>query len=154
MVKMAVLRAHICRWVLVVQEEFPSFNVPDLKITMDYYGFLWIPVDSYVAAGVIGGLSLMEDAPPVFKIMLEEYAQMDLQERFELVRFCRVVKVFKESQRRLIISFGGSPKALEMRNHVIGFLKGREAWDFKMGRPPAGHMERELGLWLKEFLSN
>ena len=40
----------------------------------------------------------------------------------------------------------------EIRATITSTLVSKEQVEHKIGRPPAGYMERELGAWLKEFL--
>ncbi len=78
---------------------------------------------------------------------------MSMEEQSDLVRFCRIVKTFETNTKKLVLSFGAGKKAQEIRSTLTGIITQQEGAQYKLGRPPAGYMERELGIWLKELLS-
>ena len=84
---------------------------------------------------------------------LATYEAFSLEERSELVTFFRVSKVYRSDQVRLTMSLGHGSLADEFRQKLLPTWREREGWSQKIGRPPAGHLERELGKWLHEFLS-
>ena len=84
--------------------------------------------------------------------IIKDYMKSSLEEKCDTLRFCRIVKTFDPNRKKVVLSWGPSPKAQELRSTVMGILCSLENWEYKVGRPPPGHMERELGAWLKELL--
>ncbi len=78
---------------------------------------------------------------------------MDRQEKNDVVPFIRVAKMFKSDRKKLIVSMNAYTEfSRGLRQVLFRNLKQRPDWDMKTGRPPAGHMERELAAWLKAML--
>ena len=77
---------------------------------------------------------------------MDKYEAMGWEEKCDFVKFCRVSKVYKEDQRRLVISFGqeGGPA----RGPILQALQ-ETGWVRKHGRAPPGYMEREVQEWLE-----
>ena len=86
----------------------------------------------------VGGRNL-----EVLKAHLEELGTMSVQEKCETVRFCKLTKVFDANLRRITMAI---PKA-GLRTAVLGGLEQAGA-ERKLGRAPAGAMERELQAWI------
>ena len=75
-------------------------------------------------------------------------------------RFCPFFKLTRcykkkgETQKmRITMSFGPSTEAQQARTLLIAVLELHSKVEFKVGRPPAGGLEREVQQWLETFLS-
>ena len=110
--------------------------------------FIW------TSLGLLVGIKKI--APPnaqeAVQMIIDDYKKASLEEKCDILRFCRIVKTFDPNRKKVVLSWGPSPKAQEYRSTVMGILCSLENWEYKVGRPPPGHMERELGVWLKELL--
>ena len=62
--------------------------------------------------------------------------------------------MFDNSKKKLILAFGPSKKAQEIRSKMMSTLVAQEQVEHKIGRPPAGYMKRELRVWPKELLKD
>ena len=82
----------------------------------------------------------------------DHWKNSSLEEKADTIRFCRIIKMFDNSKKKLILAFGPSKTAQEIRATVTAALAAKEQVEHKIGRLPAGYMERELGLWLMELL--
>ena len=87
--------------------------------------------------------------------MAGQWSQLSLEEKNDIVPFVRAAKMYKTEQKKLIISMNShTPMAADLRQLVVKHLRARPEWEAKTGRPPAGHMERELGAWLKLMMED
>ncbi len=69
------------------------------------------------------------------------------------MRFCKCAKLYDETQKKVALSFGSGQEALTYRHHVLNVLKGMEGWNYKLGKPPVGHLARSLATFLLELVS-
>ena len=58
--------------------------------------------------------------------------------------------MFDNSKKKLVLAFGPSKKAQEIRATITSTLVSKEQVEHNIGRPSAGYMEREREAWLKE----
>ena len=76
-----------------------------------------------------------------------------VEEKGRLCTFFKLTKCYKkrgETQKtRITMSFEPSPEAQNTRLTPIQVLKHVSFIDFKVGRPPAGGLEREIQAWLE-----
>jgi hypothetical protein len=97
---------------------------------------------------------IKKSAPPnaqdAVQKIIEDYKKSSQEEKCYILRVSRIVKTFDPNRKKVVLSRGPSPKA---RSTVIGILCSLENWEYKVGSPPPGHMERERGAWLKELLN-
>ena len=73
------------------------------------------------------------------------------EEKQNILRFCRIVKLYDTSKKKIVMSWSPTSKAQELRQTFCAAVASIPEIEYKIGRPPAGHMERELSLWLKEI---
>jgi hypothetical protein len=111
--------------------------------------FLW------TAQGILVGITKMLEGARKDEAnkILDHWNKASMEEKSDLIRFCRVVKTFESDTKKLVMSWGASRQAQEYRSVFMGFMTSFEQVQFKVGRPPAGYMERELALWLKELIN-
>ena len=83
------------------------------------------------------------------KAHLEELSVMSILEKTEVVRFCRISKMFDPNLRRLTLSI---PKP-GLRAAMLSGLEQTGA-ERKMGRAPAGAMEREMQAYVDGLVDN
>ena len=96
---------------------------------------------------------LLTDDAKAIQAAVVTWKHMDRLEKNDVVPFIRVAKMFKSDRRKLILSMGAYTDFSKcLRQVLVRNLKQRPEWDMKTGRPPAGHMERELAAWLKAML--
>ena len=109
----------------------------------------------WTSLGLLVGIKKI--APPnaqeAVQKIIEDYKKASLEEKCDILRFCLIVKTFDPNRKKVVLSWGPSPKAQEYRSTVMGILCSLENWEYKVGRPPPGHMERERGAWMKELLN-
>ena len=108
----------------------------------------------YTALGLFAGLLQIapEGKKEEIKNIIKTYKEYSLEEKVDLLKFCRIVKTFDASKKKLVLSWGPGQLAQEFRSTIMGIMTNIENMDYKVGRPPAGYMERELSLWLKEMI--
>ena len=82
------------------------------------------------------------------KDLYTKYESLDLLGRNELVKLCKIAKLYDPETKKLVISFGTGPEALQLRGLVMPVLTKTPEAQVKVGKPPPGYMERELGDWL------
>ena len=105
----------------------------------------------YTAAGLLNRLMdmIQENMKPDLKVFTDLWPKLSDEEKTDLIKFCRIVKTYEGARKKLIISFGPSPQAQKLRCVFMSSLNSLEDVTHKMGRPPAGYMERELSQWLE-----
>jgi hypothetical protein len=114
------------------------------------------PPHLFCFAGVLGGLSKSiqdESAAEAFSQALETFTSLNQYAKNDIARFCRIVKMYRAAQKKLVISFGPGAEAQSVRSKIIAALAQDDRWEMKVGRAPSGYMERELGQWLEVLLS-
>ena len=87
------------------------------------------------------------------KAMLDKYESMSTVLRNEWARMCRLVKLYDESQRKIVLSFGCGAEALEVRCKVLTYLDKIDGAVRKTGKAPAANLERQLGDFLKGIMA-
>ena len=97
--------------------------------------------------------SQQEGASPQIKEALSVYEAWPARTRAEHVRMCRVVRLYKEEQRKIVMAFGPGVEAQQLRGLILEVMQGQDEWVFAQGRPPPGHMERLLSQWASEIAS-
>ena len=107
----------------------------------------------YIFGSLLDYLASVPDAMDPIKTALRLYETWSLRVRAEHVKMCRVVKLYKEGNRKLIRVLGNGAEAQELRRLILPLLEGLEEWSFVQGRPPPGHMERLLSQWALEIVS-
>ena len=113
-------------------------------------GFGFGPPHLYIFAAMLTSMSEMEGvlASPLVGL-LKKYSEMPTNDRSDIIKLCRVVKMYKEGERKVVFSFGTTPLDVELQMASHALPPSLETWSVKVGRAPASHMERELGDWLK-----
>ena len=81
------------------------------------------------------------------------YEKLNLGQRGELVKLCKVAQVYKTSQVRIVMAFGLGPDALVLRNMVLLRLSAWENFEHKQGKSPATHMERVMSAWVEAMVA-
>ena len=81
------------------------------------------------------------------------YESPDVMGRSDLAKLCKIAKLYDPAMKQLVITFGTGQEALRLRSLVMpALIKIPEAQP-KVGKPPPGYMERELGEWLKHIIN-
>ena len=78
----------------------------------------------------------------------ESMEVMSTEQKAELCRFFRVNRCWKEAQSRITFAYTPSKEGQELRLVMIAILKAM-GFEFKVGRSPPGHLERELQAWVE-----
>ena len=148
--------------VWLIPSELPILTVPagqntlyDKKVRKKGKGHGLGPPFLWTALGMMVGLAQTltgEKQVEVNKIV-EKWKASSQEEQADLIKFCRVVKTFESNTRKLVLSFGASQVSQEIRSTLVGHISSLEGAMYKLGRPPAGYVERELSNWLKELLA-
>ena len=80
-----------------------------------------------------------------------------MEEKGRFIPFFKLTKCFKkrgETQKhRITFSFGPTKDAQDARDLLIKTLSSHSLVEFKVGRPPAGGLERDIQEWLETFMS-
>ena len=79
---------------------------------------------------------------------LENWKGLNIEQRCELVKSCKVAKLFDQTQRKAVLAFGPGPEAAALRSQVLTRLKAEEGFVFKVGKAPPGNLERQLSQFL------
>ena len=79
---------------------------------------------------------------------METLREMPIAERCEVVRYCRVDKMYNQDKKRLTLCIERTPVRLQMLQALE--LAGAEK---KQGRAPKNHMVNELQDWLEALLA-
>jgi hypothetical protein len=95
-----------------------------------------------------------KDAVTWLEAHQQEFAAMDLQGRQEVISFFRMVEMYQKESTKLVISWSPTQQGQVARQAWTKILKLEQDWEVKVGRPPANHLERQLGAWLTEFLQS
>ena len=100
----------------------------------------------YVMGGLLNALATENEANPnpVMTKLEEEYKNMEIARKEELVRLCKVAKLFRTDCKKVVLAFGPGPEVAELKNIVVAALRSRKDWEYKVGKAPQGHMERLL----------
>ena len=56
------------------------------------------------------------------------------------IKMCRLVKLYEDSHRKIVLSFGHGAEALEVRSKVLSCLDNLEGAVRKTGKAPAGNL--------------
>ena len=107
----------------------------------------------YIMGALIDSLATQHNADPDMTSMLEKYEAMNTVQKNEWARMCRLVKLYEESQRKIVLSFGSGVEALAVRSKVLGYLEMIEGSVRKTGKAPAANLERQLGEFLKGIMA-
>ena len=83
----------------------------------------------------------------------QQYSGMLISQRLEVVRMCKLAKLFRSDQRKLVLAFGSGGEAQMLRRRILDVLCKIPNVEYKQGRPPAGHMERVLSQWVQELVA-
>ena len=95
------------------------------------------------------GESIGTATAQVIKEHITEYDDADLVEKGEMIRFCRLSKLYDQSKRRFTMCWGPGQEAV--RRAVLKAMV-EKGWERKQGRAPPSFMERELQAWLEVLL--
>lgn len=79
---------------------------------------------------------------------LEEYETMEVKEKCEIVRYCRLSSTYKSSDRRITICLAPCHPVRPYLNRALEELN----WERKFGKAPKAFLERELQEWLNIFM--
>ena len=104
------------------------------------------PPHIYVMGGLLNALATENEANPNpgMTKLEEEYKNMEIARREELVRLCKVAELFRTDCKKVVLAFGPGPEAAELKNIVVAALQSRKDWEYKVSKAPQGHMERLL----------
>ena len=129
------------------------------------------PPHLFVAGGVIA--SLQEQILEKAKTDKENQAQLSdwavklttladkleaatTEEKSRMIRFFKISKAYKkrgETQKlRVTMSWGPDPHSQEARLMLMQVMKTFSNMEWKIGRPPAGGLERDIQAWLEVFV--
>jgi hypothetical protein len=90
------------------------------------------------------------------KTLSEVMESSTIEQKGRMIRFFKISKAYKkrgETQKlRLTMSWGPDPHSQEARLLLLEVLKTFSNMDFKVGRPPAGGLERDIQAWLEVFV--
>ena len=81
-----------------------------------------------------------------------KYKAMSLPRRADIIKLCKCSKLYDQSQRKMVLSFGTGPEGQECRNIVLPMIVAIEGAVHRLGKAPRGFMERELGEWLGHLM--
>jgi hypothetical protein len=107
----------------------------------------------YIFGAVLAALAKMEDATEEEKNCFQIYEKLTLVQRGEVIKVCKLAKVYRETHKKLVFAWGVGPQAQLLRTLVVQKLVSLEGWELKQGKAPAGHLEREIASWLTDMLS-
>ena len=125
------------RYGIAVQEKGHGLDAPHL----------------YIMGSLLDSLATLNSADMELKAMLDKYESLTTIQRNEWARMCRLVKLYEESQRKIVLSFGSGVEALEVRCKVLTCLDRLEGAVRKTGKAPAANLERQLGDFLKGIMA-
>ena len=90
------------------------------------------------------------------KTLADKLETATTEEKARMIRFFKISKAYKkrgETQKlRLTMSWGPDPHSQEARILVMEVLKSFSNMEWKVGRPPAGGLERDIQAWLEVFV--
>ena len=107
----------------------------------------------YIMGALLDCLATENSSDLELKNMLDKYESMSTILRNEWARMCRLVKLYDESQRKIVLSFGSGAEALEVRCKVLAYLDKIDGAVRKTGKAPAANLERQLGDFLKGIMT-
>ena len=107
----------------------------------------------YVLGAILDWLATALGAETVHSNNFQQYEKMDMVARGDLVRLCKVAKVYQQDQVRLVFCFGHGPEALALRARVMTRLQSQEGFVYKQGKAPPSHMERALSSWPEQLIA-
>jgi hypothetical protein len=129
------------------------------------------PPHLFVAGGVIASLQeqieekaktdkenekQLKDWAGKLKTLTEVLEGATIEQKGRMIRFFKISKAYKkrgETQKlRLTMSWGPDPHSQEARLLIMEVLQRFSNMEFKVGRPPAGGMERDIQAWLEVFV--
>jgi hypothetical protein len=82
---------------------------------------------------------------------VQDYGSLNPEGKCELIRYFKVAKCYKQENSKVLMSFSPSPAGQKLRTIALECLKTLDPankWEAKLGRSPAGHLERDLQAWL------
>ena len=89
--------------------------------------------------------------------LVDYLEKASIEEKGRFCPFFKLTKCYKkkgETQKtRLTMAFGPSRDAQEARLLLMKIMSTYSLVDFKVGRPPAGGLERKVQQWLETFLA-
>ena len=110
------------------------------------------PPHLWAFQGLLDGLAAMGEAigaanAAKVKQFLEQYSNQSNEEAGEMIRICYLKPTYEKGKCRIILEISRCP----IRENILSALV-QAGFSRKMGKPPPGHMERELSDWLERFL--
>ena len=87
------------------------------------------------------------------KQVYTNYKSLGIEARAELIKLAKCAKMYAPEQKKLALTFGVGAEAQQLRSLVISLIKGIDQASYKVGKPPAGYMERDLADWLQHMSS-
>ena len=82
----------------------------------------------------------------------EQYKNMQVEERAQVIRLCKVAKVFRAEEMKVAMAFGSGAEAQACKLRILSVLGKLTGWSYKIGKPPPGHMERTLASYLEDLV--
>ena len=82
----------------------------------------------------------------------EQYKGMQVEQRAQVIRLCKVAKVFRAEELKVAMAFGSGAEAQACKLRVLSVLGKLAGWSYKIGKPPAGYMERTLASYLEDLV--
>ena len=90
------------------------------------------------------------------KTLADKMEAATTEEKARMIRFFKISKAYKkrgETQKlRVTMSWGPDPHSQEARLLMMQVMKDFSRMEWKVGRPPAGGLERDIQAWLEVFV--
>ena len=112
-----------------------------------------LPPHAYVFDALVSWISQPDSATSVDTLYWKQYQTLSMDEKLELIKMCRIAKLFDPKMKKLVMCSGAGPEARALRSRLLQVLKAQEGRIWKAGRPPAGNLERLLCCWVEEMVS-
>ena len=107
----------------------------------------------YVFGALLDSLATLPGAENVDSSNSQMYEKLNLLQRGEMIKLCKVAQVYKTSQVKLALAFGPGPDAQALRSRVLLRLSALEGFEHRQGKSPATHMERVLSAWVEAMVA-
>ena len=82
----------------------------------------------------------------------EQYTAMKVEDRAQVIRLCKTAKIFRAEEKKVALAFGSGVAAQACKVRVLAVLGKQKDWSYKIGKPPAGYMERTLASYLEDLV--
>ena len=82
----------------------------------------------------------------------DQYNNMATDQRGQIIRLCKVAKLFRAEEMKVALAFGSGAEAQSCKRRVLEVLGKITGWSYKVGKPPTGYMEKTLASYLEELV--